>query len=110
MMRRMFIMIAPFVVIVLVMPFVPILTQILPNFAMPQCGTKKFAERYPFDMSLAVIFYVMFDAVYNVVFLTMMFLTRKVRDEFTINREFKTMIILRFFVNVAYLGSVVFWP
>lgn len=56
------------------------------------------------------MFFCVFDSIYAFVFLTMMFLTRKVRDEFTINRELKTMIIIRFFVSVAYLTSIVFFP
>jgi hypothetical protein len=50
------------------------------------------------------------ETIYNVLFFTMMFLTRKVRDEFTINRELRTMNMLRFAFDTLFLATVIFFP
>ena len=57
-----------------------------------------------------MIAFIILETAYNLLFFVMMFLTRNVRDEFTINRELRTMTISRFLADMGFLIAVVFLP
>jgi hypothetical protein len=108
--RGLFIVLVPFIVLTIVMLFAKGAVKFFPFFAIPECGNSKFVDDFDDYADRAVIAYVCEETLGNFIFFTLMFMTRFVEDEFAITREFRSMTFWRFFTSTLYLLSLCFFP
>ena len=108
--KWLFILLIPFVILSLMMAFFEGLVRVFPFFAMPECGGEYFNNNFDEFVNKGVISFIIADTVVNFVFFILMFMTRNVKDEFAINRELRTMTLFRFTTSLLYLTSIVFFP
>jgi hypothetical protein len=75
---------------------------------MPECGGNSLSDGFDDFANRAVLTYTGVETLANIIFVTLMFMTRFIEDEFAINREIRTMIFFRFFTSTLYLACLCF--
>lgn len=55
-----------------------------------------------------MMWYIFSEGTYNMLFFGCLFMLRDIEDQFNINRELKEVIVVKFFSDFLYAGSLIF--